>query len=327
MYGNSKQEQLNSEQYPEYLEMLRAPKSFLRNSNDDFLVDWSGVRTRIPMLPWAPQKLRGKVSTKIPIPDDGYRSESEEYVALSVAIMNSGDNFNVVEIGAGWSPWVASGASIAKRMGKKVKGVSVEADASRCKWAVQHMIDNNLRPHLIEGDVNLVEQQLSESWPDAADVLVINAAIWQDFSTLSFPALSDLDMGGAVSASRNTHQIDYRGVSIDHIDVPTCTFDSITELVSSIDLLHIDVQGAEYELIEHAVDKIEESVTFMLVGTHSRLIEGRIQELLLSRGWSLLIDEPSGSIFNGARPSLAGFTYRDGVQLWNIPDADTRIQR
>jgi FkbM family methyltransferase len=323
MYGNATQKQINCEEYPDYLEMLRAPKSFLTSKESDFLMDWSGVRTRIPMLPWAPQELSGKVSTKIPLPDDGYRSEAEEYVALSVAIMNSGDQFNIVEIGAGWSPWVASGASIARRMGKRVKGISVEADPSRCRWAIQHLSDNDLRPHLIDGDVDEVKNRLNDSWPDA-DTLVINAAIWKDFSTLSFPVLSDLDMGGAISSSRETHQTDYRGVNIDHVDVPTCTFDSIVELVSRIDLLHIDVQGAEFELIEHSVEKIEESVTYMLVGTHSRLIEGRIQELLLSRGWSLLIDEPSGSHFNGAKPSLTGFTYRDGVQLWNIPDAETR---
>jgi FkbM family methyltransferase len=323
MYGNRNQKQINSEEYSEYLEMMRAPKPNLSKTHGNFFVDWSGVRTRIPMLPWAPQELSGKVSTKLPIPDDGYRSEAEEYVALSVAIMNSGDQFSIVEIGAGWSPWVASGASIARRMGKKVKGVSVEADASRCKWAVQHMNDNNLRPHLINGDVDSVKSQLNESWPEA-DVLVINAAIWKDFSTLSFPVLSDLDMGGAVSSSRDNHQVDYRGISIDHVDVPSCTFDSITKLIPKIDLLHIDVQGAEYDFIEHSVDRVEESVTFMLVGTHSRLIEGRIQELLLSKGWSLLIDEPSGSQFNGERPSLTGFTYRDGVQLWNVPDADTR---
>jgi FkbM family methyltransferase len=324
MYGNVNQKQIVPEEYSEYLEMLRIPKSTLPDAGQEFLVDWSGVKTRIPMLPWAPQELSGTLSTKLPIPDDGYRSEVEEYVALSVSIMNSGDHFNIVEIGAGWSPWVASGVSIAKRMGKSVKGVSIEVDATRCGWAIQHMIDNDIVPHLISGDVNDIKEKLAQQWP-AADVLVVNAAIWNTFSTLTFPVVGDHDMGGAVSSSKSRSQIDYRGVDIEHTEVPTCTLRSIGDIVSRIDLLHIDVQGSEFELIEDSVEMIEEFVTYVLVGTHSRLIEGRLQELLLSRGWSLLIDEPSGSSFIGAKPSLAGFTNRDGVQLWNVPSYENRV--
>ena len=70
------------------------------------LIDWMGVRTRIPMLPWAPSDLAGTVSTALPIPDDGYRSEDVEYAALARALHGVSDHpVRVVEVGAGWAPW------------------------------------------------------------------------------------------------------------------------------------------------------------------------------------------------------------------------------
>jgi hypothetical protein len=316
MYGNQEQRQILASEYPEYLEMIRSPKRIpLQNA---FFTDWTGVRTRMSMLPWAPQNLAGTSSDSLPIPDDGYRSEAEEYVALSVAIMNSKDTFTVVELGAGWSPWVTSGMAIAKRMGKAVRGISVEADATRTDWSVSHLQDNGLAAHLITGTSSEIQSQLKQPWPDV-DAIVVHGAIWDSFTTLSFPSVNNLDMGGAVREASNDELVDYRGQLIPHVPVPTCTFESVARLVDSVDLLHIDVQGYEFELISKTFVQIADSARYVSIGTHNRLIEGQLHELLLANGWSLLIDEPSRSEFNGSRPSLTGFTIRDGIQLWNCP--------
>jgi FkbM family methyltransferase len=316
MYGNQAQRQIETTEYPEYLEMIRAPHKISRIN--EFFIDWTGVCTRMSTLPWAPQHLAGTVSTLLPIPDDGYRSEAEEYVSLSVSLMNSKDTFTVVELGAGWSPWVTSGLAIAKRMGKKVRGVSVEADATRCKWSMSHLKDNGFETQLISGSPSEIQAQLMQSWPDA-DAVVVNSAIWDSFTTLSFPSVDGKDMGGAARQVSDEDLADYRGQIIPHVPVSTCTFQSLINLVSNIDLLHIDVQGYEFDFISHAYEEIAEVASYVSIGTHNRLIEGQLQDLLLSQGWSLLIDEPSKSNFDGARPSLTGFTVQDGIQLWNCP--------
>ena len=79
--GNGLTVPIRPADYPGLLESLRAPS--LPDPAKGFLVGWDGVRTRVSMLPFAPSELSGTVSTDLPIPDDGYRSEDAEYVALA----------------------------------------------------------------------------------------------------------------------------------------------------------------------------------------------------------------------------------------------------
>ena len=82
--GNGVSVPITATEIPALLETLRAEHVFA--AEPDMLIDWMGVRTRIPMLPWAPSDLAGTVSTALPIPDDGYRSEDVEFAALARAL-------------------------------------------------------------------------------------------------------------------------------------------------------------------------------------------------------------------------------------------------
>ncbi|WP_216074149.1 hypothetical protein, partial [Acinetobacter baumannii] len=53
-----------------------------------------------------------------------------------------------------------------------------------------------------------------------------------------------------------------------------------------IDLLHIDIQGGEADLIAACLPVLKERVAYILIGTHSRQIEGRIFDVLLNEGWT-----------------------------------------
>ncbi len=68
--GNGVSVPITATEIPALLETLRA--EHIIASEPDMLIDWMGVRTRIPMLPWAPGDLAGTVSTALPIPDDGF---------------------------------------------------------------------------------------------------------------------------------------------------------------------------------------------------------------------------------------------------------------
>jgi len=58
------------------------------------------------------------------------------------------------------------------------------------------------------------------------------------------------------------------------------------------DLLHIDVQGVQFDLLEPASDVVQQNVRLMAIGTTSRLVEGQLQQYFLVRGWGLLVDAP-----------------------------------
>lgn len=322
MFGNGLHLPITSDMWPTVLERARAAS--LPDPDEVFLVDWAGVRTRIPMLAWAPQEFAGTSNLELPIPSDGYRSEAEEYVGLILSLTSERDDYVVVEVGAGWAPWAVMGTLLAKRAGRPTRGIAVEADGDRARWAVQHASDNGLSVAFIAGD------EVEASLPKVdADVVVVQAAAWPERTTLRFPVLDSLDMGGAVNPTDHP-SMDNRGAHFDYVAVPTVTLDALLADVPVVDLLHIDLQGYELDVILPALALIESKVRFLMVGTHNRHVEGMLVHTLLAREWALLAESPCTSVYDGVKPSLTGFTVQDGNQLYansRFRDADPLVIR
>jgi hypothetical protein len=313
--GNGLTVPIRPEDYPALLETLRAPS--LPDPGNDFYVDWDGIRTRIGMLPWAPPELAGRVSTSLPIPDDGYRSEDVEYASLAAALASATETFRIVEIGAGWAPWSVAGIVQARRRGLAASGIAVEADDTRSCWAMQHAADNDVAAELVTGSPDEIARRLAEP-ADGIELLVVRAAGWHTTTTLEFPDLDEGDMGGAVWTLPGT-DVDYRGAHLSHHSVPAVAIADLLAADEVTDLLHVDVQGVEFELLEPASDVIQRNVRLMAVGTTDRYTEGRLQQHFLPRGWGLAIDVPCTAVFTMTHPTLAGFTVQDGTQLWENP--------
>jgi hypothetical protein len=313
--GNGLTEPIRPSDYPLLLESLRSPA--LPDAHPDFLIGWDGVRTRVVMLPFAPRELAGVVSTDLPIPDDGYRSEDVEYVALAQSLASADTTYRIVEVGAGWAPWSVAGIVQARRRGLIASGIAVEADAVRVGWALQHAVDNDVSATLITGSPDEIASQLAQP-REGIELLVVQAAGWHTRTTLQFPDLDVRDMGGAVWTLPGT-DVDYRGAHLSHHDVPAVALTDLLSGGAPTDLLHIDVQGVEFDLVEGAVDVIQAHTRLMAIGTTDRYSEGRLQHLLLPRGWGLAIDDPCTAVFTMTHPTLAGFTVQDGLQLWENP--------
>ena len=313
--GNGWTRPLRPSGFPALLESLRDPVS--AQPLPDMLIGWDGVRTRVGMLPFAPDELAGTVNVELPIPDDGYRSEAEEYVALAQAISTSVGTFRIVEVGAGWAPWSVAGIVIARRRGLAATGIAVEADVERSGWALQHARDNDVAAELVQGTPEQIADALREPWGDT-ELRVVRAAGWHTRTILQFPDLDTGDMGGAVWTLPGT-DVDYRGAHLVHHDVPSVTIADLLDAPMLTDLLHVDVQGVESQLLTAAADDIQARVRLMAVGTTDRGNEGRMQEFFLPRGWGLAIDEPCTTCFTMTHPTLAGFTVQDGLQLWENP--------
>jgi len=304
MFGNGLHLPVPADDFHGYLERLRDPDP--PPAQDEFLVDWAGIRTRVPMLPWAPPEFAGTYAPSLPIPTDGYRSEAEEYVGLALSLVSDRPTYRVVEVGAGWAPWAVMGVRCARRLGKRPTGLAVEADPMKAAWARQHAIDNGV--------------------DDA--VTVLELACWHTDTTVRFPRVDAQDMGGAVNPG--TGSMDNRGAHFEHIEVQTVTLDDLLDLDEPTDLLHVDLQGMELEIILPALELIERTVRFLAVGTHNRYVEGMLQHTLLQREWALLMETPSTSVYDGVKPTLTGFTVQDGNQFYansRFRDADPGIVR
>ena len=69
-----------------------------------------------------------------------------------------------------------------------------------------------------------------------------------------------------------------------------------------LDLLHIDIQGGEAELVRDSIETCNSSVRYIVIGTHSRFIEGTLEKLMFDNDWELEVDRPAiSSLENGVQ--------------------------
>lgn len=79
-----------------------------------------------------------------------------------------------------------------------------------------------------------------------------------------------------------------------------------------IDLLHMDIQGGEADLVAATLDLLSERVAYIVIGTHSRQLEGRLMDLLIGAGWALEVERPAIFSLPNGTPQIDV----DGVQAW-----------
>lgn len=138
-------------------------------------------------------------------------------------------------------------------------------------------------------------------------------------------AVSDVN-GRVCFGSQNVHDwgaspiegggnTDYRGITVEAQEIDTYTIESVLADVTSVDFMHMDIQGFELRSIRVSLDVLQRKVKVLLVATHSRALEGGIIDLLHDNGWKLLYEKPCK--FNpGSDTDLTALTYLDGTQVW-----------
>ncbi len=83
--------------------------------------------------------------------------------------------------------------------------------------------------------------------------------------------------------------------------------------------MHIDVQGAETAICEVGLAVMAERVRWVVIGTHSRAIEGRLVSLFGEAGWILENEKPCRFTWTPGAPDLVAMTTLDGTQVWRNP--------
>ena len=265
----------------------------------DHYVDGFGVKTRYTCVPFDSPDSLNLARLQYPIPDDGFHAEAVEYAALLDAIERfaSGGRFVVVEAGAGWGPWLAMAGVVCRKLGvKDVRLVGVEASSERFALMQEHLNFNELT--------------------EAAGVKVdlFRGAVWSHDGVIHFPDSAVEDMGAAASISAKS--ADYRGHPVSMSEVPCCRLDTLVGRNQQVDFLHVDVQGAEGELIVSHLDWLNNAVKSIMIATHSRPLEGELMARLGEAGWILLREKPCRFAAGAAISEWAGATTADGSQHW-----------
>jgi hypothetical protein len=264
-----------------------------------FITDFMGIKIRTENLWKAARDLDGQV-LGIPVPAD-FHAEALEWVGVLRSVRSAKDQYVAMELGAGFGPWLVAGATGARRQGiRNIRLYGVEGDPKHYQALREHFSDNGIDP---------VSHELYEG-----------AAAVQD-GTAYWPGLQEdeREVWGNRPEQRGLRAT-YWGAS--GIKLRPITSYSVAKLLCKEplwDLVHIDVQGHEVAICQSCLPEFNRRVRRIVVGTHSRKLDGDMLALLYGEKWILENEKPTKFVFRTDVPSLEGMTTVDGTQVWLNP--------
>lgn len=244
-----------------------------------------------------PAYLAGRVGTVEPMPEpNNWHADIAEWAAALRAVDLAAGTFRVVELGCGWGCWLANTGMAARLRGLAVELIGVEGDIEHVRMAHQTMAANGFQPSEYR-----IEHAIAASRPGNALFPIVPDPGTEWGSEPVFNATPQ-----QVEAARRTGQ--YQLLEIIPVDV--------VGRGSRVDLLHVDIQGGESALLRDSVERLTDTVAYVVVGTHSRPIEGQVIDTMEQAGWQLEIERPC--IFTLDDTGSRTITV-DGVQGWRNP--------
>ncbi|WP_181170182.1 FkbM family methyltransferase [Mesorhizobium sp. B2-4-16] len=278
-------------------------KNVRPESKPGFVTDFLGTRTRTTSLWNNARQFDGHVFG-LPVPHDLF--EAIEWIGLLKAVVSAGSSFAMMELRAGWGPWLAAGAVACKHLGiEDVHLLGVEADPGRFELMRQHFIDNGLDPEAH---------------------CLLRAAVGTEAGHARWPRISDAANSGGGRPVRdkdgevNQDDADYIPHAVhDYIDVEIVPLRDLLARRAVWDLIHIDVQGWEADLVAGSVEELGERAKWLVIGTHSRQLDGRLIATLHRAGWVLENEKPTRFTFDRDKGSLELMAEVDGTQIWRNP--------
>jgi FkbM family methyltransferase len=264
-----------------------------------FLTEFVGSVARISSL-WDGCEVYDGLVLPLPIPCD-YHAEAVEWLGMLKAVRAATGSFSAIEFGAGHGPWIAASAAAARLRGiNDLHLCAVEGDSGRFALLQQNVEDNNLISH---------------------DVTLIQAAVGINDGSARWPRVSDPRNRGGLRPLRDANPEDQAylgGLATDTFEVEVASASRLLRSRPMWDFVHVDIQGTEGELCAASLDVLSERVRYVVIGTHSRKLDGEVMETFSSGGWLLEHEKPARMICAPAT-SLIKLTILDGTQVWRNP--------
>jgi FkbM family methyltransferase len=267
--------------------VLRAFAPYAGPGTSGYITDFLGVRTRTSFI--SSLSHHGGAVEGYPIPAN-FHATGLEWAGTLRAALEAVDELVAVELGAGWGPWLVTAAKAAERRGvRRARLVGVEGSRGHVAYMREHFADNGLDP--------------------AAHALVHGIAGPAD-GEAEFPVLADPAAEWGAAAVLASGERPPAGGATER--VRTYSLDTLLKPFTVVDLVHIDIQGHEFEVVAAARDVLRQKVKRVVVGTHGRKIEEQLLNELPSRGWQLEAEEPC--IYQQSAGAMQ--LYIDGCQVW-----------
>jgi len=232
-----------------------------------------------------------------------------EWLDICESIDCATDQYTFVELGAGYARWaviVYYIASILRSLPTKL--IIVEAEPTHYDWALENLEMNS---------INVKEHDLYKGAIDNSKKLVLfevgDPSKWYGQSIVNDNIVNMLWRKIRYWYQRNIKSGYYNpDLSI----VRTYTLNSILSNIDFVDLIHMDIQGKEFEVLSASTDILNNKVKRLHIGTHSAEIEENLRELMLENGWHCLRDYNCNSIND---TPFGEIRFEDGIQTWTNP--------
>lgn len=259
-----------------------------------YLTNFLGVVIDPKFFPTILNDRAGTVES-IPIPAN-WHADIAEWGAALRAVDLARNSFTVVELGCGWGCWLNNTGVAARRAGLRVHLIGVEGDRGHIGFAEEATTANGFAPS---------ERSLHHGIAAAAP------------GTALFPKQDRAGVNWGLEPVFDATQAQREAAiaSGEYEALPMLSLSNITAQHARVDLLHVDIQGGEADFVERSLDLLRNKIAYLLIGTHSRPIEGRLFTTLRQAGWQLEIERPAMLNLD----DLSGSVAVDGVQGWRNP--------
>jgi len=269
-------------------------KQFKGEIDPAFQVNFLGVVTRNSFIAGLVASLGQELPTfdpAIPVSYPVFDEEYFEWIDLLEAVLGADKKFTMIELGAGYGRWLVNAAFAVKHYHGElpIKLIGLEAEPTHFRWMRQHFLDNGIDPGQHE---------------------LIHSAVDEREGTVYFHTGKPDEWYGQSIAQ----ELDSLPESV--IQVKATTLNEILRDVDSVDLVDLDVQGAELAVLRSAIEELNGKVRRIHIGTHGCNIEQGLRELFGKHEWFKVNDYPCNSLHI---TKWGKISFGDGVQTWLNP--------
>ena len=225
-------------------------------------------------------------------------------------------------------PWLVTLARAAKIKGiHKVNLVGVEGSKAHFDFMLSHFADNGLDPRqhtLLHGVVGTtdgvaefpIDANPADHWGRQAIYSEADRPVLDPGSLLRRAYRRIKRAVRLLVKGRPQDPLSSQGALHLHPGTERVKCFSIPTLLgpfSRVDLVHVDIQGDEFNVLSSARRVLKEKVKRILIGTHSRAIEEQLLHEMASQDWELEREEACKYTQHGPRMTLV----LDGCQIWH----------
>lgn len=227
-------------------------------------------------------------------------AELPEWQAMFDALEDASGRFTLIELGAGIGRWVVNAIVALREYRPELKHrfIAVEAEPTHYRYLKQHTRNNGLR-----------------RWSRAGSCKLIEAAVSRQAGRDRFFFGDPMEWYGQALVRPENETADAPVT-----EVRTITLGGLLEPLDRVDLIDLDIQGAELEVLTQAAPLLGR-VRRLFVETHSEEIDERLPHVLgdAAGAWQQEIAIPLGARHT---THLGDADYSGGgAQLWRNDSA------